>query len=69
MTAPTAHPAQQWQQLHRPLTSPAVWTRQWGEGRVVVTTPGHTPEVLQHPSVRTIIERGMLWATRTASES
>lgn len=67
--ATTTHPAQPWQQWHRPLTSPAVWTRQWGKGRIVVTTPGHTPEVLQHPSVRTIIERGMLWATRTASES
>ncbi len=27
------------------------------------------PDILEHPSVRTIIERGMLWATRTASAS
>jgi type 1 glutamine amidotransferase len=27
-------------------------------------TPGHRVEVLEDPSVRTIIERGMLWAAR-----
>jgi type 1 glutamine amidotransferase len=30
----------------------------------VVTTPGHTLDVLEEPNVRTVIERGMLWATR-----
>jgi hypothetical protein len=51
------------------VTSPAVWTRRWGAGRIVVTTPGHSLDVLEDPNVRTIIERGMLWATRTASVS
>ena len=64
--ATTTHPAEDWQPWHRPHTSPAVWTREWGRGRIVVTTPGHSPDILDHPSVRTIIERGMLWATRTA---
>jgi type 1 glutamine amidotransferase len=67
--ATTTHPTQPWHPWHRTITSPAVWTRLWGSGRVVVTTPGHTPEILEHPSVKKIIERGMLWATRTASES
>ncbi|MCX4852623.1 ThuA domain-containing protein [Streptomyces canus] len=67
--ATTTHPAQPWQPWHRPVTSPAVWTRQWGAGRVVVTTPGHNLDVLENPNVRTVIERGMLWATRTASVS
>ncbi|MEV3907949.1 MULTISPECIES: ThuA domain-containing protein [Streptomyces] len=67
--ATTTHPAQPWQPWHRPVTSPAVWTRQWGAGRVVVTTPGHNLDVLENPHVRTVIERGMLWATRTASAS
>jgi type 1 glutamine amidotransferase len=67
--ATTTHPARSWQPWHRPVTSPAVWTRQWGAGRIVVTTPGHSLDVLAEPSVRTIIERGMLWATRTASAS
>ncbi|MFF7451711.1 MULTISPECIES: ThuA domain-containing protein [unclassified Streptomyces] len=67
--ATTTHPAQPWQPWRRPVTSPAIWTRQWGAGRVVVTTPGHSLDVLEHPAVRTVIERGMLWATRTASAS
>ena len=62
--ATTTHPTQPYHPWHRPITSPAVWTRHWGKGRIVVATPGHTPEVLQHPSVRTIVERGMLWAAR-----
>ncbi|WP_375425673.1 ThuA domain-containing protein [uncultured Friedmanniella sp.] len=49
---------------HRPVTSPAIWTRQWGQGRIFVATPGHSPDVLDHPSVRTVIERGLLWAAR-----
>jgi type 1 glutamine amidotransferase len=49
---------------HREVTSPAVWTRRWGAGRVFVATPGHSPDVLQDPNVRTIIERGLLWASR-----
>ena len=64
--ATTTHPAEDWQPWHRPHTSPAVWTREWGRGRIVVTTPGHSLDVLDHRSVRTIIERGMLWAARTA---
>jgi len=47
---------------HRPVMSPAVWTRRWGAGRVFVATPGHDPDVLRQPPVRTLVERGMLWA-------
>lgn len=64
--ATTTHPAEPGQPWHRPHTSPAVWARQWGEGRIVVSTPGHSLDVIDHPTVRTIIERGMLWAARTA---
>ena len=67
--ATTTHPVRPWHPWHRPITSPAIWTRLWGDGRIVVTTPGHSLDVLEHPSVRTVIERGMLWATRTASGS
>ncbi|TCN34272.1 hypothetical protein EV644_12046 [Kribbella orskensis] len=45
-------------------TMPAVWTRTWGEGRVFVCTPGHSLEDLHVPEVRTIIERGLLWASK-----
>ncbi len=67
--ATTTHPVQPWHPWHRPVTSPAIWTRQWGHGRIVVTTPGHSLDILGHPTVRTVIERGMLWASRTASAS
>ncbi|GIE82964.1 hypothetical protein Aph02nite_89140 [Actinoplanes philippinensis] len=67
--ATTTHPVQPWHPWHRPIVSPAIWTRQWGEGRIVVSTPGHSLDVLAHPSVRTVIERGMLWASRTGSAS
>ncbi|PWD51293.1 hypothetical protein C8046_12110 [Serinibacter arcticus] len=66
--ATTEHPVRPWSPWHRPIVSPAVWTRRWGAGRIVVATPGHTPEVLADPNVRTIVERGLLWASRTASE-
>ena len=66
--ATTTHPVQPYHPWHRPIVSPAIWTREWGAGRVFVCTPGHSLDVLENPTVRTIIERGMLWATRTASE-
>jgi type 1 glutamine amidotransferase len=47
-----------------PLTSPAVWTRRWGRGRVFVSTIGHKLDDLDHPDVRTLTERGLLWASR-----
>ena len=48
----------------RPVTFPAVWTRHWGDGRIVVSTAGHRLEIVQDPSVRRIIEQGLLWAAR-----
>ena len=51
---------------HAPVTSPAVWTRQWGDGRVFVCAPGHLLADLELPPVRTMIERGLLWAARSA---
>jgi uncharacterized protein len=46
------------------VTMPAIWTRTWGEGRVFVCTVGHKLDDLDTPEVRTIIERGLLWASR-----
>lgn len=62
--ATTTLPAREWDAWNRPVTCPAVWTRRWGEGRIFVATPGHSVEILQDPNVSTIIERGMLWASR-----
>lgn len=66
--ATTTHPTRPYHPWHRPITSPAIWTRLWGAGRVFVATPGHSLDVLEDTNVRTIIERGLLWAARTASE-
>jgi uncharacterized protein len=62
--ATTTLAARDFDPWHRPVTCPAVWTRQWGEGRVFVSTPGHELAVVADPNVRTIIERGILWASR-----
>lgn len=62
--ATTTHPVRPWHPWHRPVTSPAVWTRLWGDGRIFVATPGHSPEVLEDDNVRRIVERGLLWAGR-----
>lgn len=62
--ATTTQAVRPWDPWKRPITSPAIWTRLWGEGRVFVSTPGHRVEILQDENVRTIIERGMLWASR-----
>jgi type 1 glutamine amidotransferase len=62
--ATTTVPVTDYHPWHRPVTSPAVWTRLWGKGRIFVATPGHDMGVLADPNVRTIIERGILWASR-----
>ena len=48
----------------RGVTCPAVWTRQWGRGRVFVSTVGHKLDDLTHATVRTLTGRGLLWAAR-----
>ena len=49
---------------HREVVHPAIWTRDWGRGRIFVCTPGHSLDVLRDGNVKTIIERGLLWASR-----
>jgi type 1 glutamine amidotransferase len=48
-----------------PVTSPAIWTRQWGEGRIFICSPGHNLEVISHPIITQIIRNGAIWATRS----
>jgi len=62
--ATTTQPVREWDPWNRPITSPAIWTRQWGAGRIFVSTPGHRVEILENENVKTIIERGLLWASR-----
>lgn len=60
-TTLAARPGDPWS---RPVTCPAVWTRAWGKGRIVVATPGHRLEDVEDANVRQIIERGIAWASR-----
>ncbi|MFD7307291.1 ThuA domain-containing protein [Promicromonospora sp. NPDC059942] len=62
--ATTTLAARDFDPWHRPVTCPAIWTRQWGAGRIFVSTPGHELSVVDDPNVRTVIERGILWASR-----
>jgi type 1 glutamine amidotransferase len=62
--ATTTQQVRDWDPWHRPVVSPAIWTRRWGRGRIFVATPGHSLDVLQQPQVTTIIQRGVLWASR-----
>ncbi|MFI6345764.1 ThuA domain-containing protein [Streptomyces sp. NPDC050560] len=48
----------------REVVMPAVWTRNWGAGRVFVSAIGHRPSDFDVPEVRTLTERGLLWASR-----
>ncbi len=47
-----------------PVTVPAVWTRSWGAGSIFVSTIGHRVADFDVPEVRTLTERGLLWASR-----
>lgn len=62
--ATTTHMPRAGAPWHTPVTVPAIWTRHWGQGHVFACTIGHTPDELAIPQVRTVIERGMLWAAR-----
>jgi type 1 glutamine amidotransferase len=62
--ATTTQEVRPWDAWNKPVTAPAIWTRQWGKGRIFVSAPGHRLEIVDNPNVRSIIERGMLWAAR-----
>jgi len=43
---------------------PVVWKRRWGAGKVFYCSLGHQARDFDVPEARTIVQRGMLWATR-----
>ena len=43
---------------------PVVWKRKWGRGRVFYSSLGHVAEDFDVPEARTLVERGMLWASK-----
>ena len=62
--ATTTQKVRAWDPWNREVTSPAVWTRNWGKGKIFICTPGHNLKVVQDPNVKQLIERGLLWASR-----
>jgi type 1 glutamine amidotransferase len=45
-------------------TIPAVWKRKYGAGKVFYSSLGHVASDFDVPEAKTIVERGLLWATR-----
>jgi uncharacterized protein len=43
---------------------PVAWKRRYGEGKVFYCSLGHVDAEFEVPEARTIVERGLLWATR-----
>jgi type 1 glutamine amidotransferase len=43
---------------------PTVWKRRWGAGRVFYSALGHVASDFDVPEALTIMQRGMLWASR-----
>ena len=43
---------------------PVVWKRKHGQGRVFYSSLGHVTSEFEVPQMRTILERGLLWAAR-----
>lgn len=46
------------------VVMPVVWKRRYGKGRVFYSALGHTADEFKVPQMRTIFERGALWAAR-----
>jgi uncharacterized protein len=46
------------------VVMPVVWKKRYGKGRVFYSALGHTADEFKVPQMRTIVERGMLWAAR-----
>ncbi len=43
---------------------PVVWKKRWGQGRVFYSSLGHVRSDFDVPEALTIVQRGMLWASR-----
>jgi type 1 glutamine amidotransferase len=43
---------------------PVVWKKRWGQGKVFYSSLGHVVKDFEVPEALTIMQRGMLWASR-----
>jgi type 1 glutamine amidotransferase len=46
------------------VTMPVVWKKRYGAGRVFYSSLGHVADEFEVPQMRTIFERGAIWAAR-----
>jgi len=46
------------------VVMPVVWKKVYGKGRVFYSALGHTADEFNVPQMKTIMERGLLWAAR-----
>jgi type 1 glutamine amidotransferase len=46
------------------VVMPVVWKRKYGAGKVFYTSVGHVARDFDIPEARTLVQRGMLWASR-----
>src|SRR5215510_8935779 len=46
------------------VVMPVVWKRHYGKGRVFYSSLGHVAKEYDHPAMRTIVRRGLVWAAR-----
>ncbi len=51
------------------VVMPVAWTKTFGQGRVFYCSLGHSPEIVSQEPIRTLMRRGMLFATRRAEEA
>ena len=45
-------------------SAPAGWWREYGQGRFVYLSPGHTPEALNHPMTQRLMRNAVRWLLR-----
>ncbi|MES0210899.1 ThuA domain-containing protein [Mesorhizobium sp. M0028] len=48
------------------VVMPVVWKRRYGKGRVFYSALGHTADEFAVPQMRTMFERGAIWASRNS---
>lgn len=46
------------------VVMPVAWKKRYGDGRIFYCSLAHTMEDFSVPEARTIVERGLVWATR-----
>jgi type 1 glutamine amidotransferase len=46
------------------VVMPVAWKKRYGEGKVFFASVGHVASDFDVPEAKTIVERGLLWATR-----